>query len=66
MIDDEYFNFYVSLSILLGFCEDYKHVVINAHELILIRNGNNYIVRDPATEPTLELFKVANASCCVE
>jgi len=46
MIDDEYFNFYVSLSILLGFCEDYKHVIINArHELILIRNGNNYSAR---------------------
>ena len=42
---------------LLGFCEDYKCVVINArHELILIcANGNNYIVRDSAT---LELFKI--------
>ncbi|XP_018311167.1 uncharacterized protein, partial [Mycetomoellerius zeteki] len=58
---DGYFNFYVPLGMLLGFCEDYKHVVINArHELILIRarNDNNYIVRDPATEPKLELFKI--------
>jgi len=67
MTDDGYFNFCVLLSVLLGFCEDYKLVVINArHELILIRayNSNNYIVmEDPATESTLELFKVqANAS----
>jgi len=37
MTDDEYFNFWVSLSLLLGFCENYRHVVTNAcHELILI------------------------------
>ena len=51
---------YVSLGMLLGFC-DYKHVVINArHELILIRarNDNNCIVEDPATESKLELFKI--------
>ena len=57
MIDDRYFNFCVSLSMLLGFCKNYKCVVINArHELVLIcANGNNYIVRDSAT---LELFKI--------
>jgi len=46
---------------LLGFCENYKHVVINArHELILIRacNDNNCIVRDSTTEPKLELLKI--------
>ncbi|KYQ53253.1 hypothetical protein ALC60_07616, partial [Trachymyrmex zeteki] len=33
-----YFNFCVPLYVLLGFCEDYRRVVINArHELILIR-----------------------------
>jgi len=35
----EYFNFCISLYVLLGFCEDfaYKRVVINArHKLILI------------------------------
>ena len=56
-----YFNFCVSLYVLLGFCEDYKRVVINArHELILIRarNDNNCLTGDPAVEPTLELFKV--------
>ena len=56
-----YFNFCVPLYILLGFCEDYKRVVINArHELILIRarNDNNCLTGDSATEPTLELFKV--------
>jgi len=32
---DGYFNFYVPLGMLLGFCENYKYVVINArHELI--------------------------------
>ena len=40
------------------------------YELILIRarNGNNYIVVDLATEPTLELFEVqvANVSRCIE
>jgi len=58
MTDNGYFNFWV---LLLGFCEDYKRVVINArHELILIwaRNGNNYIVGDPETESTIELFNV--------
>ena len=61
MTSDEYFNFCVSLSILLGFCEDYKRIVINAcHEIISIRarNNNNCIVGDPATEPTLKLFKI--------
>ena len=56
-----YFNFCVPLYVLLGFCEDYKRMVINArHELILIRvrNDNNCLTRDPATEATLELFKV--------
>ncbi|KAL6268092.1 hypothetical protein P5V15_001183 [Pogonomyrmex californicus] len=34
---DGYFNFCVPLYALLGFCEDYRRVVINArHELILI------------------------------
>ena len=28
MTDDGYFNFCVSLNILLGFCEDYKRVVL--------------------------------------
>jgi len=43
-----YFNFCGSLYVLLGFCEDYKRVVINArHELILIqaRNDNNCLMR---------------------
>ncbi|KYM83816.1 hypothetical protein ALC53_05753 [Atta colombica] len=55
-----YFNFCVPFYVLLGFCEDYKRMMINArHELILIRvcNDNNCLTRDP-TEPTLELFKV--------
>ena len=56
-----YFNFCIPLYVLLGFCEDYRRVVINArHELILIRarNDNNCLMGDSTTEPTLELFKV--------
>jgi len=43
----EDFNFCVQLNTFLGFCEDYKRIVINArHELILIRtrNDNNCVV----------------------
>ncbi|XP_076247559.1 uncharacterized protein LOC143187318 [Calliopsis andreniformis] len=56
-----HFNFCVPLKILLGFCEDYKHIVINArHELILIRsrNDNNCLVGSSMLEPEIELFKV--------
>ncbi|XP_036144961.1 uncharacterized protein LOC118646369 [Monomorium pharaonis] len=74
-----YFNFCVPLNMLLGFCEDYRCVVINAHhELILIRacNDNNCLVGEPAREPEIELFKVQwrmphvllneiNCRCCV-
>ncbi|XP_011060258.1 PREDICTED: uncharacterized protein LOC105149506 [Acromyrmex echinatior] len=54
-----YFNFCVPFYVLLGFCEDYKCLVINArHELILIRAHNdNCLTGDTAIEPTLELFK---------
>ncbi|KYN00607.1 hypothetical protein ALC62_08617 [Cyphomyrmex costatus] len=60
-ITEGYFNFYVPLNMLLGFCEDYKRVIVNArHELILIRarNDNNCILGNPATEPEVELIKV--------
>ncbi|RLU15429.1 hypothetical protein DMN91_012423 [Ooceraea biroi] len=40
--EEGHFNFCVPLSMLLGFCEDYRRVVINArHELILIRSRND-------------------------
>ncbi|XP_011858974.1 PREDICTED: uncharacterized protein LOC105556484, partial [Vollenhovia emeryi] len=55
------FNFCVPLSMLLGFCEDYQRVVINArHELILIRsrNDNNCLFGKAAMEPKLEIFKI--------
>jgi len=45
----------------LGFCEDYRRVVINArHELILIRsrNDNNCLIGDPTWDPKIVLFKV--------
>ncbi|XP_011168888.1 uncharacterized protein LOC105202193 [Solenopsis invicta] len=56
-----YFNFCVPLNMLLGFCKDYRCVVINArHELILIRsrNDNNCLIGDPARQPEIELLKV--------
>jgi hypothetical protein len=56
-----FFNFCVPLNMLLGFCEDYRRIVINArHELILIRsrNDNNCLIGDPAREPEIELLKV--------
>ncbi|XP_011859132.1 PREDICTED: uncharacterized protein LOC105556648 [Vollenhovia emeryi] len=55
------FNSCVPLSMLLGFCEDYKRVVINArHELILIRsrNDNNCLFGPITLEPQLEIFKI--------
>ncbi|XP_029673650.1 uncharacterized protein LOC115241860 [Formica exsecta] len=58
---ESYFNFCVPLNILLGFCEDYKLIVINArHELILIRsrNDNNCIFGHASTEADIELFKI--------
>ncbi|XP_071649915.1 uncharacterized protein [Temnothorax longispinosus] len=56
-----YFNFCVPLNLLLGFCEDYKRVVINArHELILIRSrtDNNCLLGSLALEPTVKLLKI--------
>src|SRR5580765_2304743 len=56
-----HFNFCVPLYMLLGFCEDYRRVVINArHELILIRsrNDNNCLVGDSALRPEINIFKI--------
>ncbi|XP_026829816.1 uncharacterized protein LOC113563024 [Ooceraea biroi] len=55
------FNFCVPLNMLLGFCEDYKRVVINArHELILIRsrNDNNCVQVDGTAQPRIDIFKI--------
>ncbi|XP_029675770.1 uncharacterized protein LOC115243159 [Formica exsecta] len=46
---------------LLGFCEDYRRVVITArHELILIRsrNDNNCLLGNLALEPAIDIFKI--------
>jgi len=59
-MEEGYFNFCVPFN-MLGFCEDYKRVVINTrHELILIRACNDYncLVGNSVTEPEIELFKV--------
>ncbi|EZA51848.1 hypothetical protein DMN91_008125 [Ooceraea biroi] len=58
---DGHFNFCVPLSMLLGFCKDYKRVVINArHELILIRSRDdkNSVLGDPEWEPVIDIFKI--------
>ncbi|KAL6260787.1 hypothetical protein P5V15_008313 [Pogonomyrmex californicus] len=59
-LDD--FNFCVPLNVrILGFCEDYKRIVINArHELILIRarNDNNCVVTYPDQRPKITLLRV--------
>lgn len=56
-----YFNFCVPLDTLLGFCEDYRQIVINArHELILIRSRNDYncVSGDARPNLSIELFKI--------
>ncbi|XP_036150530.1 uncharacterized protein LOC118648301 [Monomorium pharaonis] len=60
--NDQHDQELLPLKILLGFCEDYQRIVINArHELILIRarNDNNCIVaEDTSIEPKVVLSKV--------
>ncbi|KAL6255599.1 hypothetical protein P5V15_012847 [Pogonomyrmex californicus] len=58
-----YFNFlfFAYLYALLGFCEDYRRVVINArHELILIRsrNDNSCLMGNSALDSVVDLFKI--------
>ncbi|XP_077270953.1 uncharacterized protein LOC143902125 [Temnothorax americanus] len=60
-----YFNFCVPLNLLLGFCENYKRVVINAHhKLILIRSrtDNNCLMGSlgHAYRPTPEDERLAD------
>nr|XP_012217212.1 PREDICTED: uncharacterized protein LOC105669049 [Linepithema humile] len=60
-LTDGNFNFCVPLNTLLGFCEDYKRIVINArHELVLIRsrNDNNCLIARAGTNPMIELLKI--------
>ncbi|XP_018300700.1 uncharacterized protein, partial [Mycetomoellerius zeteki] len=57
----EDFNFCVPLNTLLGFCEDYKRIVINTRpELILIRahNDSNCAVAHDSDEPKITLLKI--------
>ena len=61
LIVKNHFNFCIPLKYLLGFCEDYKRMIINArHELILIRsrNDNNALIGSSMLEPEIELFKL--------
>lgn len=60
-LSEGYFNFCIPLSILLGFCEDYKRIVINArHELILIRSRHDYnsVVGYAKSDPKIDIFKI--------
>lgn len=56
------FNFCVPMNMLLGFCEDYQRVVINArHELILIRariDTNALCGTSANAKPSLKLYKI--------
>ncbi|XP_066596499.1 uncharacterized protein [Prorops nasuta] len=56
------FNFCVPLYMLLGFCEDYKRIIINArHELILIRarnDINSIFSSNKFTDSRIELYRV--------
>ena len=58
------FNFCVPMNTLLGFCEDYRRIVINArHELILIRarvdtNAMYAATLNPAILPKLTINKI--------
>ena len=59
--EEGYFNFCVRSTCLLGFCKDYKRLVVNArHELILIRSRNdyNYEKSCDSEHTEIELFKV--------
>ena len=61
LIVKNHFNFCIPLKYLLGFCEDYKRMIINArHELILIRsrNDNNALIGSQMLEPEIELLKL--------
>ena len=44
---------------LLGFCENYKRVIVNVCQLILIRARNDYnCLGNPVMESEIELCKV--------
>jgi len=61
-----YFNFCVPFSMLLGFCEDYRRIMINArHELILIRsrNDNNCLIGDAGVGNRIIQSTEADAAC---
>lgn len=50
MIEKTY-NFLIPLNHLLGFCDDYKKIILNAkHELILVRNRRDVLSYEAATE----------------
>lgn len=49
----------IPLKLLLGFCEDFRHIIVNAkQELILVRARNDKNVYINATELNLTIFKI--------
>ena len=58
-----YFDISISLSMLLGFAEDYRRIIVNAkHELILTRandDNNTVLQAPPAAGAAAEQFKVS-------
>lgn len=62
MDDKGNFNLSIPLSMLLGFCEDYKKIIINTRqELVLLRSSTdlNCIVTSVSTEiPSIEIEKI--------
>ncbi|KAJ8665466.1 hypothetical protein QAD02_007128 [Eretmocerus hayati] len=55
-------NFCIPLNKLLGFCEDYKKVILNAkQESVLIRaksDSNCFVVTQDATSPEITINKI--------
>ena len=56
-----YFNVTIPLSMILGFAEDYRKIIVNCkHELVLTRSKNdrNAIVQTEAKEFKMNLIEI--------
>jgi len=63
-----YFDVNIPLKLLLGFCEDYNKIVVNAkHELVLTRSNtdNNAIIQSEQEDYRMKLSKVKGLIPCV-
>ncbi|XP_011313601.1 uncharacterized protein, partial [Fopius arisanus] len=60
--DNGYFDISIPLSMILGFAEDYRRIIVNAkHELVLTRGNTdvNAIIQQPAVGVAAETFKLS-------